>query len=155
MMKKAFYLIIPVLACFLLGLTASYLQKDAIETWYPFLDKPALTPPNIVFPVAWSLIYICMGLSAGWILLSDSLRKKELATLFGIQLLLNFLWSFLFFYLRNPLAGLVDILLLDLFVILYAVRSYPVKKISSVLFWPYLAWIFFATYLNGYIFLYN
>lgn len=154
-MKKAFYLITPVLVCFLAGLTASYLQKDAIGTWYPFLNKPALTPPNIVFPIAWSIIYLCMGLSVGWILMSDSLRKKELATLFGIQLLLNFLWSFLFFYLRNPLAGMVDILLLDLFVILYAVRSYPVKKTSSVLFWPYLAWIFFATYLNGYIFLYN
>lgn len=154
-MKKTLYLIIPVLVCFLVGLTAGYLQKDAIETWYPLLNKPALTPPNLVFPIAWNLIYVGMGLSVGWILKSDYLRKKELAILFGVQLLLNFLWSFLFFYLRNPLAGLVDLLLLDLFVTLYAIRSYPVKKISSILFWPYMAWIFFATYLNGYIFLYN
>lgn len=154
-MKKALYLIVPVLICLLAGFLGSLSQRESLETWYPYLAKPPLTPPDSVFPIAWTLLYVCMGISVGLILLSDSPRKKPLAVLFSVQLLLNFLWTFLFFYLRNPLAGLIDILLLDLLVFLYAWESYPVKKASSVLFWPYLAWILFATYLNGSIFLYN
>lgn len=154
-MKKALYLIVPSLICLLTGFLGSLLQREALETWYPYLVKPSLTPPDSVFPIAWTLLYVCMGISVGLILQSGSPRKQPLAGLFGLQLLLNFLWTFLFFYLRNPLAGLIDILLLDLLVGLYVLESYPVKKASSVLFWPYLAWILFATYLNGFIFLHN
>lgn len=154
-MKKVTLVIVPVIICFLIGFTASYFQKDAIETWYPYLDKPDLTPPNIVFPIAWSIIYLCMGISIGLILISNALKKKELTSLFIIQLLLNFAWSILFFYFQNPLLGLIDILLLDICVTVYAIRSYPVKKVSSILFWPYIIWIYFATYLNGYIFINN
>lgn len=82
-------------------------------------------------------------------------QKRALIRLFCIQLVFNFAWSFLFFYLENPLLGFIDILLLDVFVTLYAVRSYPEKKISSILFWSYIVWIYFATYLNGYILLNN
>lgn len=154
-MKKVTLVIVPVIICFLIGFTASYFQKDAIETWYPYLDKPDLTPPNIVFPIAWSIIYLCMGISIGLILISNALKKKELTSLFIIQLLLNFAWSILFFYFQNPLLGLIDILLLDICVTVYTIRSYPVKKVSSILFWPYIIWIYFATYLNGYIFINN
>lgn len=154
-MKKVTLVIVPVIICFLIGFTASYFQKDAIETWYPYLDKPDLTPPNIVFPIAWSIIYLCMGISIGLILISNALKKKELTSLFIIQLLLNFAWSILFFYFQNPLLGLIDILLLDICVTVYAIKSYPVKKVSSILFWPYIIWIYFATYLNGYIFINN
>lgn len=154
-MKKVTLVIVPVIICFLIGFTASYFQKDAIETWYPYLDKPDLTPPNIVFPIAWSIIYLCMGISIGLILISHTLKKKELTTLFIIQLFLNFAWSILFFYFQNPLLGLIDILLLDICVTVYTFKSYPVKKVSSILFWPYIIWIYFATYLNGYIFINN
>ena len=60
-MKKTPYYLIPVLVCFLLGFIAGRIQSDAIENWYPLLDKPALTPPNIAFPIAWSVIYLCSG----------------------------------------------------------------------------------------------
>lgn len=154
-MKKAIYIIIPIVICFLIGLTASYLQSDAIDNWYPYLNKPSLTPPNIVFPIAWSIIYLCMGISAGLILIADTPKKKTLITLFCIQLVFNFAWSLLFFYFRSPLLGMIDILLLDILVTVYAVKSYPVRKASSILFWPYIVWIYFATYLNVYIFLNN
>lgn len=154
-MRKTIIVLIPILICFLIGLTASYFQSDAIEMWYPYLNKPSLTPPNLAFPIAWSIIYLCMGISIGLILIANTAKKIELVTLFCIQLILNFAWSILFFYFRNPFLGLVDILLLDICVTIFAVKSYPVRKVSSILFWPYIAWIFFATYLNGYIFLYN
>lgn len=150
-MRKAAVIIIPVLICFFVGLTASYFQEDAISNWYPFLNKPDLTPPNIVFPIAWSIIYLCMGISIGLIILSESIRKKELIKLFSIQLFFNFAWSILFFYFQNPLLGFIDILILDICVTMYAFKSYPVKRISAYLFIPYIIWIYFATYLNGYI----
>ena len=154
-MRKAVAIIIPVLICFFVGLTASYFQADAIKSWYPYLNKPELTPPNIVFPIAWSIIYLCMGISIGIIFLSDSIKKQELIKLFSIQLIFNFAWSILFFYWRNPLLGFIVILILDICVSLYAIRSYSVKKVSSLLFIPYIVWIYFATYLNGYILLNN
>lgn len=154
-MRKAVAIIIPVLICFFVGLTASYFQADAIKSWYPYLNKPELTPSNIVFPIAWSIIYLCMGISIGIIFLSDSIKKQELIKLFSIQLIFNFAWSILFFYWRNPLLGFIDILILDICVSLYAIRSYSVKKVSSLLFIPYIVWIYFATYLNGYILLNN
>lgn len=154
-MRKVFAILIPVLVCFGVGLTANYFQTDAIHNWYPYLNKPALTPPNMVFPIAWSILYLCMGISIGLILLTNSRRKSTLIGLFVAQLVLNFFWSFLFFYMRNPLWGLIDIILLDILLIIYAVKSYPVKKWSSILFMPYILWVLFATYLNAYIFLHN
>lgn len=154
-MRKALNIIIPILICFFVGMTASYFQSDAIQTWYPILDKPSLTPPNIVFPIAWSIIYLLMGTSIGLILNSASTHKKRLGLLFTLQLLFNFSWSISFFYLQNPLLGLVNILILDILVIFYILKSYRVLKVSSFLFLPYLIWIAFATYLNGYIWMAN
>lgn len=154
-MKKAIAIISPILLCFVVGSTASLFQQHAIEAWYPFLNKSELTPPSFVFPIAWSLIYLCIGVSAGLIYLSDSKRKKELIQLFAIQLFFNFAWSFLFFYFKNPLLGFIDILILDILVTTYVIKSYSEHKTSSILFWPYMVWIYFATYLNGYILVYN
>ena len=119
------------------------------------LDKPALTPPNIVFPIAWSVIYLCIGISAGLILSGDSPRKKRLIALFCVQLLFNFAWSVAFFYFRSPLAGLVDILILDALVAAYVVQSRRASKAASALFVPYVLWLLFATYLNTYILVCN
>ena len=75
--------------------------------------------------------------------------------LFGFQLLFNFTWSIFFFYLRSPLLGFANILVLDVLVVYYMIESYPVKKSSAYLFVPYLLWLILATYLNGYILMYN
>ncbi|WP_298064398.1 TspO/MBR family protein [uncultured Rikenella sp.] len=154
-MKKALPYVLPVLLCFGLGYFASRLQTDAIAHWYPHLDKPALTPPNWMFPVAWGAIYLLSGLSAGLVWNRAGARRKGLLALWGVQLLFNFLWSILFFTLRNPLLGLVDIILLDLLVLGYILWTWHVVRLASVLFWPYLVWIGFATCLNAYILVFN
>lgn len=154
-MRKVLSIIIPILVCFLVGLTASYFQADAIKNWYPTLIKPALTPPNIVFPIAWSIIYLCMGISIGLIINSAIEQKRFFVKAFIMQLFFNFTWSIGFFYFQNPLIGFINILLLDIFVINYTLKSYPVNRASSILFIPYVAWLLFATYLNGYILMYN
>lgn len=74
---------------------------------------------------------------------------------FAIQLILNWLWSLLFFKMQNPLLGYIDIVLLDGVVLWYILITFRRLKASSLLFMPYLAWILFATYLNLYILLYN
>ena len=154
-MRKVLSIIIPILICFFVGLTASYFQADAIKNWYPTVVKPALTPPNIVFPIAWSIIYICMGISIGLIINSATEQKRFFVKAFIMQLFFNFTWSIGFFYFQNPLIGFINILLLDIFVINYTLKSYPENKASSILFIPYVAWLLFATYLYGYILMFN
>jgi len=154
-MKKILVVVIPIGICFLLGWIASYFQADSVQNWYPYLNKPAINPPSTIFPVAWSILYVCMGLSIGLLINSNSNRKPFFITLFSVQLLLNFAWSFLFFVFRNPLLGAIDIVLLAIVIIYYTLKVYPVSKISAYLFIPYILWVGFATYLNVYILLHN
>lgn len=154
-MNKIIPELVAVIICFSVGVMASYFQVDAIQTWYPFLNKPSLTPPNFIFPIVWSILYFCMGISIGLIWNTKHRKRKILRWLFSFQLLLNFTWSIYFFYFQNPFLGFIDILLLDIFVIYYMMKSYSIKKMSSLLFIPYILWLLLATYLNGYIMLYN
>lgn len=114
-------------AVFRSGGLAGWLQHDAINEWYPLLDKPALTPPNAVFPIAWSIIYLCMGISGGLVLTSEAPARKSAVRLWFFQLGCNFLWSILFFVCRSPLLGMADIVVLDVLVILYLVRRANVR----------------------------
>lgn len=154
-MRKFLNILLPVIICFLVGFTASYFQSESIQTWYPTLDKPEITPPNIAFPIAWSIIYLCMGISIGLILNSKDRNKNFFISLFAVQLFLNFTWSISFFYLQNPLLGFINIILLDLFVLYYALKCYLAQKVSGILFVPYILWLSLATYLNAYILIYN
>ena len=151
-MNKIIPVLVAVIICFSVGVMASYFQVDAIQTWYPFLNKPSLTP-NFIFPIVWSILYFCMGISIGLIWNTKHRKRKILRWLFSFQLLLNFTWSIYFFYFQNPFLGFIDILLLDIFVIYYMMKSYSIKKMSSLLFIPYILWLLLATYLNGYIML--
>lgn len=152
-MKNIVYYFLSMLLCFAVGLSASYFQSDSLAEWYPLLDKSSLTPPALAFPIVWSILYVCMGVSLGRLIVGC--RDKVLLGLWGVQLLLNFLWSIFFFTCRNPLLGLVDILLLDVLVLLYMVNSRRYDKVASWLFAPYFLWLLLATYLNGYVYLYN
>lgn len=154
-MKKILTMTMPALACLLVGLIASLFQEQALISWYPSLIKPPLVPPDVVFPVVWSIIYVLMGISISLIILSDSRFKGFLITVFISQLLINFSWSIGFFFMQKPLLGFIDIILLDFLVAYYVIKTYPINKISALLFIPYLVWILFATYLNGYIVIYN
>ena len=154
-MKRLFRYLGPVLLCFAVGFSASLFQARAIAEWYPALVKPPLTPPAVAFPIAWSIIYLCMGISGGLVLTSEAPARKSAVRLWFLQLGCNFLWSILFFVCRSPLLGMADIVVLDVLVILYLVRSANVRAAAAWLFVPYLCWILFATYLNAYILVAN
>jgi len=155
-MKKAVILLLVILSCFVVGFIASYFQTDSLTSWYPGLIKSPLTPPDWVFPVVWNILYLCMGLSIGCIVCRGNPKELYFIRLFSIQIILNFLWSISFFYLQNPLLGLINIILLIAAIAFYLVRTYQwANKFSFTLFIPYLLWVLFAGYLNLYIVMYN
>ena len=154
-MKRFLWIVVAVAVCFGVGYTARLFQLDSLNTWYPLLEKSSLTPPNMVFPIVWGVIYVCMGISVGLLQPVKGWKKGDLIVLFLIQIVLNFLWSYTFFYLRSPLFGLLNILMLLWVVVVYVIKSYGVNKVSSWLFVPYVLWLTFATYLNAYIFIVN
>jgi len=151
-MRKFLAYFIPVLLCFAVGLLSSYVQSSALEEWYPTLVKSPLTPPGAAFAIAWSVIYLLVGISIGCLLVRGDM---SVARLWILQLVVNFMWSVLFFAMRNPLLGLIDILLLDVLVFTYIVYAAGRRKLAAWLFAPYFVWILFATYLNGYVYLHN
>ncbi len=148
-MRKASRFILPVLLCFIVGGVAAWLQRESLVLWYPTLAKPAGTPPWQVFPAVWSVLYLCMGLSAGFVLDSVSWARRSLMRLWCIQLALNFLWCVLFFNMQSPMMAMVDIILLDVVVAMYVSTSASVSRPAAWLFVPYLCWTLYATYLNA------
>lgn len=154
-MKKTLLFILPVVLCFAVGGVSAAAMAGSLKTWYPFLVKPALTPPGMAFPIAWSIIYLLAGLSAGLVLTSHRTShrtsRRTAMTLWFAQLLLNMMWSFLFFAFRLPWAAFADIVLLAAALVLYMIFAWRHSRAASLLFIPYLCWTLFATYLNAYI----
>ena len=151
-MRKFLAYFIPVLLTFIIGMLGSYVQGDALREWYPYLVKSPSTPPAIVFPIAWAVLYLLIGVSAGTMVVRGDL---SLMRLWLFQLLLNFLWSVCFFALRSPFLGLVVILALLVLVFAYIVYAVSRRPAAALLFVPYLLWLIFATYLNGFIYINN
>ncbi len=154
-MRTIILFAVCIAVCYLVGFASAAVQADAISQWYPTLNKPALTPPNIVFPIAWNILYFLMGISLGLVVQTHHPRKPALIALFAAQLALTFVWCLVFFAWRNPAAGLAVIVLLLLIVIAYTIMAWPVRRAAALLFIPYILWVAFATYLNAYIWMNN
>jgi tryptophan-rich sensory protein len=138
-------LIIPQLA----GFIGSIFNRASISTWYPLLVKPSFNPPNWIFAPVWIFLFVLMGISLYLVLIeSAKVDTKTALIIFSIQLTLNILWSFCFFYLQSPLLGLIDIILLLIFIVLNIIVFYSISPISAYLLTPYLLWVIFATILN-------
>ena len=117
--------------------------------WYQYLNKPILTPPNVVFPIMWTILFFMMAIAA--FLVWNKANPKY----FTLSLMANLAWSFSFFYLRNTLAALV-IILIYLFLLYMCIKVfYKVSKSAAYLMIPTFIWCLFALYLNGYVVLFN
>ncbi len=137
------------------GLIASFLIKDYTDR-YLILAKPDIAPPMWVFPVAWSIIYILMGIAGGMaynMALNGS--KKNVIILYGLQLIINFLWPVVFFRFGNVMLALYVLLFLWVLVLANMVLYSKINRYSVYLFVPYLLWVSFAAYLNYGIYLLN
>ena len=149
-------IVIGIAACLAVGELSSLLQSDALQSWYPQLDKSVLTPPGVVFAVVWVLLYILMGVSIGLVWKKRKAPDYKMVTgLFVGQLVLNFFWSVVFFFFHSPWAGMMVITGLLALLLYYAWRAYPHNKVSSYLFFPYILWVAFAWYLDFHVALHN
>jgi len=157
-MNKYLKIIYCVAICLTVGYLSSNVTQSSITTWYPIIKKPVYNPPNWVFAPVWTLLFIMMGIAAGliWNKLETNkdLVKKGLF-FFTIQLLLNALWSYLFFGLNNILLALIEIILLWLIIYETYHVFKQIDKRASYLLIPYLGWVGFATILNGSIYWLN
>ena len=134
----------------LLGfLSAAVSGSGATGTWYLALQKPALQPPPIAFPIAWTILYILMGLSLAMILNARGSHGRAIAILlFLLQLAANLSWSPVFFGMHKVTFGLVVVATMFVFTLATIVAFRPIRRTAALLMVPYLAWIVFAGYLN-------
>ena len=151
-MEKYKKILIFVVTCIAIGYLSGTVTRSSVVTWFPTLIKPNFNPPAWVFAPVWSTLYIMMGIAAGlvWNRIDferETVRKALL--FFVIQLVLNALWSILFFGLKNPLLALIEIVLLWLMIYETYVKFVKIDKIAGYLFIPYLLWVSFATVLNA------
>lgn len=148
-MKKApwkAYLFFLVLTETVGGL-AGILTRNGVQA-YADLPKSPLTPPDLVFPIVWTILFALMGIGAALVFLSDAPGKTRALAIFAVQLAVNFAWSLLFFNLQAFGFALVWLLLLWVLILWMIVSFYKVRPLAAWLQIPYLLWVTFAAYLN-------
>lgn len=151
--KDVLMLVISILICQCAGFVGSFFTRPSISTWYATLDKPPFTPPNWLFSPVWITLFLLMGISLFLIWrrgLAEGMVRVAIV-FFGSQLIFNILWSVLFFGLRSPLAGFMDIIVLWVAIALTIFYFLKVSKSAGVLLLPYFVWVSFAAVLNGYL----
>ena len=136
------------------GLSALFTNMGMDE--YRMAEKPPLTPPEIVFPIVWTILFIFMGISAGrvWIASRDRGRNGGLLV-YVIQLMVNFLWSIFFFNLQAYGFSFFWLLFLWALILVMIISFSKTDKIAAYLQIPYLLWVTFAAYLNFMVWVLN
>ena len=149
--------IVAIGVCQLAGFVGSLFTTPSIPTWYASLQKPSFNPPNWIFSPVWTTLFVLMGISA-FIVWNKGLDRKGVKAallLFIIQLVLNMLWSYLFFTLHSPLYAFVEIIILWLAILLTMLKFFPISRAAGYLLLPYMLWVSFAAVLNFTIFRLN
>lgn len=155
-MNKRFIitLIISIAVCLLIGFLGGISVKSDNFIWYDSLNKSPLSPPNLLFPIAWGILYIMLAVSISIIINKSPLDKKAVI-IFIIQLILNSFWTYIFFGLKQPVFGLIEIIILDIMIIITMFTFKSISKAASILLIPYLIWCLFASYLTLHIVIFN
>ncbi len=135
------------------GSLSALLTQNSMEV-FASINKPVLAPPGWLFPVVWTFLYILMGIASYLVLTSEKPNGTAL-TLYGIQLVFNFLWSVIFFNMGLYLFAFIWLILLWLLILKTAIKCYQISKPAGYLMIPYLLWVIFAGYLNFSIYLLN
>jgi tryptophan-rich sensory protein len=143
-------LIFSIFICLFAGFIGSYFTNPAIPTWFATLQKPSFAPPNWVFAPVWTSLYILMGISLFlvWQKGREDKTVKAAIYLFAGQLVLNALWSFVFFGLRSPLLGLIEIIILWIAILATIMSFMKISRTAAYLLIPYILWVSFAAFVN-------
>jgi len=143
-------LIVSIVACEGAGGIGAIFTTPAIPIWYKSLKKPAFTPPNSVFGPIWITLYLLMGIAV-FLVWREGLSQEGVTVAFAVfwgQLVLNILWSVIFFGLRSLLGGMVVILLLWIAILVNIILFFGVSSIAGGLLIPYIIWVSIAANLN-------
>ncbi|RUT71161.1 tryptophan-rich sensory protein [Flavobacterium cupreum] len=151
-MNKIAKIAIALVICLMVGYSASIVTRPSVESWYPTILKPSFNPPNWIFMPVWTLLYVLMAVAAG--LVWDKIKEqnqevKKALGFFLVQLILNAIWSYLFFGLKNPMLALIEIALLWLMIYETYLKFVKINKTAGYLLIPYMAWVSFAGILNA------
>ncbi|CAN5799044.1 TspO/MBR family protein [soil metagenome] len=149
-MKPVLKLIISIAVPLAVGAVAGFFTTSAVEGWFTSIIKPSFNPPNWLFAPVWTILYMLMGVAfyLVWKQAGNPVLKRNAIILYSIQLALNFLWSFIFFYAHQPGWALVDIVLLWLFIVLTIIQFGRLSTTAAWLLAPYICWVSFAAILN-------
>ena len=145
-MKLAISIALPLTV----GAVAGLFTRPEIDNWYKTIEKPEWQPPNWVFGPVWTLLYIMMGIALYLVWLSDApVQKKRTAiTLWVIQLVFNFFWSYIFFRKHQLDWALGEIIVLWVFILLTIFSFARINKLAAWLLVPYISWVSFASILT-------
>ena len=144
-------LIIALLIPLAVGAISGYFTTTGVNGWYAAAAKPAFNPPNWIFGPVWTTLYALMGIALYLVWKTDAPARQTAVILFGVQLALNFAWSFIFFSLKQPGWAFAELLLMWVMILL---TIFAFGKISSLAAWllvPYISWVSFAGVLNYFI----
>ena len=157
MNKKVRSFIIAIIIPLAVGGLSALLTMGSMDL-YETIIQPPLSPPAILFPIVWTILYTLMGISSGIIYNSqngtEAARNNALAV-YALQLFINFIWSIVFFNLRAFLPAFILILVLWVLIIVMIIRFYKIDKTAALLQIPYLLWVTFAAYLTLAIYILN
>lgn len=141
----------PLILCIVFPLAvggiSAMLTMSSMEV-YSGLNKPPLSPPAIVFPIVWTILFILMGIASYLIWVSDSQNKAIALSLYFVQLAVNFFWTLIFFNMQNYLFAFIWLIALWLLILFTIIAFNKINKTASALLIPYFLWVTFAGYLN-------
>ena len=155
MLKKLKPYIFSVLIALGVGGLSAFLTRGNMNI-YEKINKPPLSPPSVLFPIVWTVLFILMGISSAIIYRSQNPPYKESAlNIYTLQLIVNFLWSIIFFNMQNYLLAFILIIFLWIFIYKMIKIFLKVNPLAGILQIPYLLWVTFAGYLNLMIYILN
>jgi len=146
-------LLVSLIVVYATAFIGGIFTSGAVDSpWYQTI-RTSITPPNWVFPIVWNILFFLIALSIYflWTTAKNKSPKKSITLLFGMNLVLNAFWSYLFFGLQNPRAAFIEIIVLWISIISLLILSYRVNKKSFYLLLPYFLWVSFACILNAVI----
>lgn len=163
-------LVVSIILALSAGLAGSLATRPNIDTWYVMLDKPWFTPPGMLFPVVWLSLYLLMAVAAWMVyrapepgqhrywqqgvsyesmLLGSRHGRGTALGFYGVQLLFNSLWPFIFFHWKLPGLALIEIVILLILIVITTRLFYRIRPLAGYLMIPYVLWVGFATVLNA------
>jgi tryptophan-rich sensory protein len=154
-MNKYLKLFISLLLPQIAGGLGAFFTLSSVQSWYLTLNKPSWNPPSWLFGPVWTTLYVLMGIACFLIWKSEHPRKKQVLTLYFLQLFLNSLWSPAFFGAQNPMLGMLVIVPMWASILTCIIFFRKINTWAAVLMIPYLLWVSFATVLNATIWYLN